>query len=111
MLVSRSGMARIALVGVDLALREKFEALCPEHRFSSSEGIDPPDLVIADVGRVDPDDVAESFPDAPLVGFTNHKDTGGLQRAQAAGFDLVVEKAALLEHPGEVIGGLLTPVE
>ena len=111
MLVSRSGMARIVLVGVDLFLRGKFESLCPEHRVSSSEGIDPPDLVIADVGRVDPGDVAESFPDVPLLGFTNHKDTGGLQRAHAAGFDRVVAKSALFERPGELIGGLLTPVE
>jgi len=99
------------LVGVDLLLRGKFEALLPEHRFSSSEGIDPPDLVIADVGRVDPGDVAESFPDVPLLGFTNHKDTGGLQRAHAAGFDRVVAKSALFERPRELIDGLLAPVE
>jgi hypothetical protein len=104
-------MARIVLVGVDLFLRGRFEALLPDHRFSTSEGIDPPDLVIADVGRVDPGDVAESFPDVPLIGFTNHKDTGGLQRAQAAGFDRVVAKSALFERPEELIGGLLTPVE
>ena len=75
-------MATILVVGVDLFLRGKLEALLPEHHFSSSEGVDPPDLVIADVGRVDPDDVADSFPDVPLLGFTNHKDTDGLRRAQ-----------------------------
>jgi hypothetical protein len=104
-------MARIVVVGVDLFLRGNLEALLPEHHFSSSEGVDPPDLVIADVGRVDPDDVAESFPDVPLLGFTNHKDTVGLQRASAAGFDRVVAKSALFERSGELIGGLLTPVE
>jgi hypothetical protein len=104
-------MARILLVGVDLFLRGKFEALLPEHRFLPSEGIDPPDLVIADVGRVDPDDVAENFPDVPLLGFTNHTDTLGLQRAHAAGFDQVIVKSALFERSGELIGGLLTPVE
>jgi hypothetical protein len=104
-------MARVLLVGVDLFLRAKFETLLPEYRFLSSEGIDPPDLVIADVSRVDPDEVADAYPDVPLLGFTNHKDTVGLQRAHAAGFDRVIVKSALFEQPGELIGGLLTPVE
>ena len=43
--------------------------------------------MIADIARIDPDDVAETFPDVPLLGFTNHKDTDGLRRAHAAGFD------------------------
>jgi hypothetical protein len=104
-------MARIQLVGVDLFLRGKLEALLPEHRFTTADGIDPPDLVIVDVSRVDPDDVAESYPDVPLLGFTNHTDTVGLQRAHAAGFDQVIVKSALFERSSEVIGGLLTPVE
>ncbi len=108
---SGAGMARILLVGVDLFLRGKFEALLPEHRFLTTEGIDPPDLVIADVGRIDPDDVAESFPEVPLLGFTNHTDTIGLQRAHAAGFDRVIVKSALFERPEEPIAALLTAVE
>ena len=104
-------MARIQLVGVDLFLRGKLEALLPEHRFTTADGVDPPDLVIVDVSRVDPDDVAESYPEVPLLGFTNHTDTVGLQRAHAAGFDQVIVKSALFERSGEVIGGLLTPVE
>ena len=104
-------MARIQLVGVDLFLRGKLEALLPEHHFSTADGIDPPDLVIVDVSRVDPDDVAENYPDCPLLGFTSHTDTIGLQRAHAAGFDRVIVKSALFERSGEVIGGLLTPVE
>jgi DNA-binding NarL/FixJ family response regulator len=104
-------MARILLVGVDLFLRGKFEALLPEHRFISTEGIDPPDLVIADIARVDADDVADTYPEVPLLGFTNHTDTDGLRRAHAAGFDQVVVKSALFERPGELIEKLLTPVE
>ncbi len=104
-------MARVLLVGVDLFLRAKLEALVPDHRLLTSEGIDPPDLVLADVGRVDPDDVADTFPDVPLLGFTNHKDTEGLRRAHAAGFDRVIVKSALFEQPGELIDSLLTPVE
>jgi len=104
-------MARILLVGVDLFLRAKLEALLPDHRFTTADGIDPPDLVIADVSRVDPDDVADNYPEVPLLGFTNHTDTVGLQRAHAAGFDQVIVKSALFERSGEVIGGMLTPVE
>ena len=104
-------MATILLVGVDLFLRAKLEALLPDHRLVSIEGIDPPDLVIADVARVDPNDIAETFPDVPLLGFTNHKDTDGLRRAHAAGFDRVIVKSALFERPGDVIEGLLPSLD
>ena len=67
--------------------------------------------MIADIARIDPDDVAETFPEVPLLGFTSHKDTDGLRRAHAAGFDRVVVKSALFERSGEVIDGLLTPIE
>jgi hypothetical protein len=104
-------MATILLVGVDLFLRGKLEAVLTGHHVVTADGIDPPDLVIADIARVDPDDVAETFPDVPLLGFTNHKDTDGLRRANAAGFDRVVVKSALFERSGEVIDGLLTRLE
>jgi hypothetical protein len=104
-------MATILLVGVDLFVRGKLEATLPGHRFVSVEGVDPPDIVIADVARIDPDDVADNFPDVPLLGFTNHTDTSGLRRAHAAGFDQVVAKSALFERTAELIGGLLAPVE
>jgi hypothetical protein len=104
-------MATILLVGVDLFLRGKLEALLPAHRFISAEGVDPPDLVIADIARIDPSDVADNFPDVPLLGFTNHTDTEGLRRAHAAGFDQVVAKSALFERTEELVGGLIASVE
>jgi len=104
-------MATILLVGVDLFVRGKLEALLPGHRFVTAEGVDQPDLVVADIARIDPDDVAENFPDVPLLGFTNHTDTSGLRRAHAAGFDQVVAKSALFERTQELIGGLLASVE
>jgi len=104
-------MATILLCGVELFVRGKLEAALPEHRFETADGIDPPDVVIADIARVDPDDVAETYPDVPILGFTNHTDTAGLRRAHAAGFDRVVAKSALFERPGELIDGLLAPVE
>jgi hypothetical protein len=104
-------VATILLVGVDIFVRGKLEALLPAHRFVTTEGVDPPDLVVADIARIDPDDVADNFPEVPLLGFTNHMDTAGLRRAHAAGFDQVVAKSALFERTEELIGGLLTPVE
>jgi hypothetical protein len=104
-------VATILLVGVDLFVRGKLEALLPAHRLVTTEGVDPPDLVVADIARIDPDDVADNFPEVPLLGFTNHTDTAGLRRAHAAGFDQVVAKSALFERTEELIGGLLTPVE
>ena len=98
-------------MGVDLFLRGKLEGLLPGHRFVTTEGVDPPDVVIADIARIDPNDVADSFPDVPLLGFTNHMDTSGLRRAHAAGFDQVVAKSALFERTEELIGGLLASVE
>ena len=104
-------MATILLVGVDLFVRGKLEALLPAHHFMSTEGVEPPDLVIADIARIDAEDVADNYPDVPLLGFTNHTDTAGLRRAHAAGFDQVVAKSALFERTEELIGGLLASVE
>ena|SRR5271154_1490686 len=111
MVWSVSGMATILLVGVDLFLRGKLEGLLPDHRFVTVEGIDPPDLVIADISRIDAEDVADTFPEVPLLGFTNHTDTAGLRRAHAAGFDQVVAKSALFDRTEELVQGLLASVE
>jgi len=104
-------MATILLVGVDLFLRGKLEGLLPGHRFVTVEGVDPPDLVIADIARIDPLDVADTYPEVPILGYTNHTDTAGLRGAHAAGFDQVVAKSALFERTRELIDQLLSPVE
>jgi len=104
-------MATILLCGVDLFIRGRLEALLPDHRFVTTDGIDPPDIVIADIARVDPQDVADTYPEVPLLGFTNHTDTAGLRRAHTAGFDQVVAKSALFERTTELIGRLLATVE
>jgi DNA-binding NarL/FixJ family response regulator len=104
-------MATILLCGVDLFIRGKLEAVLPEHRFTTADGVDPPDLVIADIARIDANDVAESYPDVPILGFTNHTDTAGLRRANAAGFDRVIVKSALFERPRELIEGLISSVQ
>jgi DNA-binding NarL/FixJ family response regulator len=104
-------MATILLCGVDLLIRGKLEAVLPDHRFQTSDAVEPPDLVIADIARVDAEDVADTYPDIPILGYTNHTDTAGLRRAHAAGFDRVLAKSALFERTGEVIQALLSSVE
>jgi hypothetical protein len=100
-------VATILLTGVDLFFRGKLEASLPAHRFIAADGVDPPDLVIADIARVDPDEVADAFPDTPIIGFTNHADTAGLRRAHEAGFDQVVAKSALVERAPELVEQLI----
>jgi len=104
-------MARVLLAGVDLFFRGKLEAALTGHRVLTTESIEPPDLVIADVSRIDPIDVAETYPDVPLLGFTNHTDTAGLRRAHEAGFDHVVIKSNLQQRASEVIQGLASSLE
>jgi DNA-binding NarL/FixJ family response regulator len=96
-------MATILLCGVDLFIRGKLEAVLPEHRFETADGVEPPDLVIADIARIDANDVAESYPDVPILGYTNHTDTAGLKAAHAAGFDQVIVKSALVERAKELV--------
>jgi hypothetical protein len=96
----------ILLVGVDLYFRGKLEGLLPGHRFVTSDSVDPPDLVIVDIARVEPDEVVDAWPDVPIVGFTNHTDRAGLQRAHTAGFDQVIVKSALVERAPELVAEL-----
>jgi DNA-binding NarL/FixJ family response regulator len=96
-------VATILLVGVDLYFRGKLDAVLPGHHLVTTDSADAPDLVIADVARVDPEEVADAYPDVPIMGFTNHSDTSGLRRAQEAGFDQVVVKSALSERAPQLV--------
>ena len=99
------------MCGVDLYIRGKLEAVLPEHRFTTSDGVESPDLVIADIARIDATDVADNYPDVPILGYTNHTDTAGLRRAHAAGFDQVVAKSALFERTRELVDGLISSIQ
>jgi DNA-binding NarL/FixJ family response regulator len=96
-------VATILLAGVDLFFRGKLEALLPGHHLVTTDSIDPPDLVIADIARIEPDEVADAYPDCPILGYANHSDTAGLRRAHAAGFDQIVVKAALAERVPQIV--------
>lgn len=100
-------VATILLVGVDLMIRTRLEGLLPGHRLVTSDSVATPELVICDIARVDTDDVADTWPDVPILGFTNHVDTHGLQRAHASGFDQVIVKSALVERAPVVVAELL----
>jgi len=100
-------VATILLCGVDLFFRGKLEALLPGHRLITVDHTDDPDLVICDIARVDAEEVAETYPDVPIVGYTNHTDTAGLRAAHAAGFDHVLAKSALVEQVPGIVADLI----
>jgi DNA-binding NarL/FixJ family response regulator len=101
-------VATILLVGVDLFFRGKLDVLLGGHKLITTDNVDPPDLVIVDLARVDADEVAETFPDIPILGFTTHTDTAGLRAAQAAGLDRVVVRSALAERASQLVDELVT---
>ena len=100
-------MSTILLCGVDLFFRGKLDALLVGHHLVTTDSVDPPDLVIADIARIDPDEVVDAYPDVPIIGYTNHTDTAGLRAAHAAGFDQVLAKSALVEKAREVVDVLV----
>jgi hypothetical protein len=87
-------------------MRGKLDALLPDHRLITADHTEDPELVLADVSRVDPEEVSDTYPDIPIVGFTNHTDTSGLRAAHAAGFDQVLAKSALGDQLGAVVAEL-----
>jgi DNA-binding NarL/FixJ family response regulator len=100
-------VATILLCGVDLFFRGKLEALLAGHHLITVDHTDDPELVICDISRVDPAEVADTYPDVPIIGYTNHTDTAGLRAAHAAGFDQVLAKSALVERGAEVVAELI----
>jgi DNA-binding NarL/FixJ family response regulator len=101
-------VATILLVGVDLFFRGKLDALLGGHKLTTTDSVEPPDLVICDLARVDADEVAETYPDIPILGFTAHTDTAGLRAAHAAGLDRVVVRSALAERAPQLVEELVT---
>jgi hypothetical protein len=109
--VTFAAMATILLAGVDVFFRGKLEALLSGHHLITADSIEPPDCVICDIARIDPEEVADTYPDVPILGFANHTDTAGLRRAHTAGFDQVVVKAALDERAKELVEELVASVD
>ena len=100
-------MATILLAGVDLFFRGKLDGLLAGHHLVTTDSVEEPELVIADIARIDPEEVADAYPEIPIVGYTSHTDTSGLRAAQAAGFDQVLVKSALDDRAAQVVAELL----
>jgi DNA-binding NarL/FixJ family response regulator len=100
-------VATILLAGVDVFFRGKLDVLLRDHRLVTADTVETPELVIADISRVEPDEVADAYPDVPIVGFTSHTDKAGLRRAHEAGFDQVLAKSALAERAPIIVSELL----
>jgi hypothetical protein len=104
-------VATILLCGVDLFFRGKLEALLSGHDLITLDSAASPELVIVDIARVDPEEVADTYLEVPILGYTNHTDTAGLRAAHAAGFDQVVAKSTLVERARELVDQLTASVE
>jgi hypothetical protein len=63
------------------------------------------DLIVIDVGEVDPGPVANMGP--PVLGVHRHTDPAARARAEAAGVDLVVPRSRLARELPELVDRLL----
>jgi len=98
---------RILLLGVDPLFAAKLRGLLAAHQLTSTESIEPPDLVVVDVTRVEPAEIADAYPETPLLGYASHVDAFNLRTAQEAGFDRVVDRSLLVESAEELISELI----
>lgn len=63
------------------------------------------ELIVADLGEVDPVSVAGNGP--PVLGFYSHVEVDTRRRAEAAGVDLVVPRSRLAREMPELAARLL----
>ena len=100
-------MSKILLVGVDPLFAGKLSQLLAGHQLTSTESIEAPELVVADVARVEPEEVADAYPETPILGYSGHADPFSLRAAQEAGFDRVVDRSLLVENAEDLISELI----
>ena len=100
-------MARGVAVVPDLMLASRVEATLAAagHEVRLSAGtdagpLDEADLIVADVGEVDPGSVAGRG--APVLGFHRHTDPASRKRAEEAGVALVVPRSRLARELPEL---------
>jgi hypothetical protein len=70
-----------------------------------SEPLGDADLIVADVGEVDPAGVVK--PGKPVLGFYRHTDPERRRRAEAVGVDLVVPRSRMARELPELVEQLL----
>ena len=100
-------MSKVLLLGVDPIFAGTLNRLLAGHQLTSSESIEAPDLVIADVTRIEPGEIADAYPETPILGYVSHADPFSLRTAQEAGFDRVVDRSLLVESAKDLISELV----
>ena len=96
------------LAGVDPLFAGELFQLLAGHHLITTESVEEPELVIADIGRVKPDEVSDAYPAVPILGYSNHADPSSLHAAQEAGFDRIVERSVLVENVELLVSELTT---
>jgi hypothetical protein len=107
-------MARIVAAVPDLMFASRVEATLEAaghdvEIVSSVDAIEAdaaPDLVIADLGDVDPASLAD--PGAPVLGFYSHVDVATRERAESAGIELIVPRSRMAREMPALVESLLT---
>lgn len=107
-------MARVAALVPDLMFASRVEATLGaaghEVEIASTPealeaGGEPPDVVIADLGEVEPADVTGRG--IPVLGFYSHVEDETRRRAEEAGVDLVVPRSRMAREMPALVERLL----
>ncbi len=97
-------LSTVRLIGVDLFFRAKIDAMLGREGHAVTTRADvQPDLVIADVNRVDLRDALAAHPGVPVLGFGAHTDPERLREARAAGFARAVPRSVVADRLGELV--------
>jgi hypothetical protein len=107
-------MARVVALVPDLMFASKVDAtlsaaghevelLGSPGELERAEG--EPDVLVADLGELDPAELAESG--APVLGFYSHVDVETRTRAEANGIDLVVPRSRMAREMPRLVDSLL----
>jgi hypothetical protein len=104
-------VATILLAGVGPLFAGELRQLLVGHHLITTESVEEPDLVIADVGRVEPDEISDAYPEVPILGYSNHADPSSLHAAREAGLDRIVERSLLVEKAQALVSELTRPLE
>jgi hypothetical protein len=103
-------VARVVCVAPDLFFASKIEATLTAAGHEVEVVGEPPDdmtgaeVVIADLMAVDPKAIAGRG--APALGFYRHTEPDVRERAEAAGFDLVVPRSRMAREMADLVGSL-----
>jgi DNA-binding NarL/FixJ family response regulator len=101
-------MRKIAAIVPDLMDRSRIDAALstPVHYVNTidSLGAAAPDIVIADLGRIDdPSTLRRAAPVARLIAFGSHVDEVMLESARRAGIDDVLPRSVFFRRIGELL--------